>query len=70
MLLYVGPALIFWNVYRVVLTGLCSPLTAVDPSSLHLAQPAPSQRRIAVIVSLGVVLILAIVTSALISYRR
>jgi hypothetical protein len=70
MLLYIGPALIFWNVYRGVLAGLCSPLTAVDPSSLHLAQPASNQRRVAVILILVVAIILAIVIEALVSYRR
>jgi hypothetical protein len=42
----------------------------VDPSSLHLAQPASNQRRVAVILILVVAIILAIVIEALVSYRR
>ncbi|HTW58764.1 MAG TPA: hypothetical protein VMD99_11580 [Terriglobales bacterium] len=44
-LLYIGPALLLWNVYRGVVDGLCSSLTTVDPESLRLTRLHSSSRR-------------------------
>lgn len=50
LLLYILPALLLWKVYRGLVTGLCSPLTAVGPDSGYRFQPPA--RRIAPIVFL------------------
>jgi hypothetical protein len=70
ILLYVGPALILGSVYRGVVAGLCSPLTAVDPASLRLTHPPSKQHRNRVIVIFAATLILLLGVLAMIAYRR
>ncbi len=43
-LLYIGPALLLWNVYRGVVDGLCSGLTSVDRASVRLTPLHPVPR--------------------------
>ena len=66
-LLYLGPALLLWNVYRRVLDGLCSSLTTVDPASLRLTR-SPSHPAVVIFLLTGL-LLLALGTFFAISYR-
>jgi len=70
ILLFIGPALILWGVYRGVVAGLCSPLTALDPASLRLARPPSSQHRSRLIVIFAALLILLLGVLAMVAYRR
>ena len=70
LILYIGPALLLWRVYRHEVAWLCSSLTAVDPASVHLTVPPPSARRTAVILIFAGLLILALGIFAAISVRR
>ena len=70
ILLYIGPALIFWNVYRGVLSRMCSPLTAVEPGTVRLISPPFSQRRNALLVVCAGLVVLALAILAAISFRR
>jgi len=68
-LLYIGPALLLWNVYRRVLDGLCSSLTTVDPASLQLARlPSTSYQAVAILLLTGLLLLTLGIFFA-ISYR-
>lgn len=69
LVLYIGPALVLWSVYRREVTGLCSSLTAVDPASVHLTAPPSSARRTAVILIVAGMLILALGIFAAVSFR-
>jgi hypothetical protein len=69
VLLYIGPALLLWNVYRRVLDGLCSSLTTVDPASLQLARlPSTSYQAVAILLLTGLLLLTLGIFFA-ISYR-
>lgn len=69
-LLYIGPALLLWNVYRGVVDGLCSSLTSVDPASLRLTRlPSTSRRTVLILVVAGL-LILGLGIFAAVSYRH
>jgi hypothetical protein len=70
VLLYLGPALIFWNMYRGVLARLCSSLTAVEPTVLRLTPLPSNQRRSAIILVVLALLIFVLILGVLISYRR
>lgn len=64
-LLYVGPALLLWNVYRRVTESLCASMTSVNPSSLRLACLPSSSKRIILIVSLVAFVLVAIAILAM-----
>jgi hypothetical protein len=68
-LLYIGPALLLWNVYRRVLDGLCSSLTRVDPASLQLTRLPSTSRPAVVIFLLTGLLLLTLGIFFAISYR-
>ena len=69
-LLYIGPALLLWNVYRGTVDGLCSSLPTVDPTSLRLTQlPWTSRRAVVVMVVIGL-LAIALGIFVLTGYRR
>jgi fluoride ion exporter CrcB/FEX len=69
-ILYIGPALIFWNVYRGVVAGLCSSLTTVEPGSIRLISLPSTQRRAALILIFALSLILVLIGVAVIGYHR
>jgi len=69
-ILYIGPALLLWSVYRGVVTDLCSSLPTVEPGSVSLVNPALSQRRTVVLVCVALALVLALGIFAAVSYRR
>jgi hypothetical protein len=68
-LLYIGPALLLWNVYRRVLDRLCSSLTTVDPASLQLTRLPSTSRPAVVILLLTGLLLLTLGIFFAISYR-
>jgi hypothetical protein len=68
--LYIGPALLLWNVYRGVVDGLCSSLTRADPASLRMTPlPSTSRQAVVLLVFTGLVLITLGIFFAT-SYRR
>jgi hypothetical protein len=69
-LLYIGPALLLWNVYRGAVDKLSASLTSVDPASLQLARLPWTSRRGAVVVAVIGLLILALGIFVLTGYRR
>jgi hypothetical protein len=68
-LLYYGPALMMWNVYRGVVGGICSSLTTVDPASIHMTQ-VPSSRRAVLILLLSGLVLVALGIFIAIGYRH
>jgi hypothetical protein len=68
-LLYIGPALLLWNVYRGVLGGLCSSLTTVDPASLQLTRLPSTSHPAVVILLLTALLLFTLGIFIAISYR-
>jgi hypothetical protein len=42
--LYIGPALLLWSVYRREVAGLCSSLDPVDPEVRLIAPPTGARR--------------------------
>lgn len=56
-LLYVGPTLMLWNVYRGVVDGLCSSLTTVDPASLRLMRQPATSRAVVILLFTGLLLL-------------
>jgi hypothetical protein len=44
-ILFIGPALILWSVYKGVMAGLCSSLATVGPESIRQMKQPPSLRR-------------------------
>lgn len=69
-LLYVGPALLLWNVYREVVGRLCTSLTTVDPTSLRLTHPPSGSNRTVVIVLITALALLALGILFATSYRH
>jgi hypothetical protein len=70
VLLYIGPALIFWKVYRREMDGLCSSLTAADPTSVQLASSPASTQRTAMLFLLAGFLVLALGIFFAVMFRR
>ena len=68
-LLYVGPALLLWNVYRGEVAGLCSSLTVVDPASAQLTTLPFRARRVWGVLFAGL-LVLALGILAATTLRR
>ncbi len=68
-LLYIGPGLLLWNVYRGVVDRLCSSLPTADPAALRLTQLSGSRRLWVILVCAGL-LILALGIFFAIGYRR
>jgi hypothetical protein len=69
-LLYIGPALLLWNVYRGVVDKLCSSLMSVDSVSLRMTPRASTSRPAVVILLLAGLLLLALGIFFAIGYRR
>ena len=69
-ILYIGPALLFWNVYRGEVAALCSSLDNVDPASVRLPCPSSNTRRTALVLLIAGLLILALGILAATSVRR
>jgi hypothetical protein len=69
-LLYIGPLLLFWNVYRGEVAALCSSLATVDPGSIRLTSMRSSTRQTALIFIIAIMLILALGIFAAVSLRR
>ena len=68
-LLYFGPAVLLWNVYRRAVDGICSSLTSVDRASVRL-EPLRSARPWRVLLALLAVLLVVMgAILALASYR-
>ena len=68
--LYIGPALLLWSVYRREVAGLCSSLDPVDPAAVRLIAPPTSARRTGVILIVAGMLVLALGIFAAIGVRR
>lgn len=68
-LLYIGPALLLWNVYRKEVAALCSSLDTVDPTSVHLTSEHSSARRTGLIILFAGLLVLALGILLAISLR-
>jgi hypothetical protein len=69
-LLYIGPALMLWNVYRGAVDGLCSSLATVDPASLSLMRQSATSGRTRVILVFAGLLILGLGIFAAASYHH
>ena len=69
LFLYIFPALLLWKVYKGLLAGICSPLTAVDPRSISHAERSSSQRRTAAILVCVGLLMITIGVFIAVSYR-
>ena len=69
LVLYIGPALLLWSVYRRELAGLCSSLDPVDPAAVRLTATPTSARRTGVILIVAGLLILALGIFAAVSFR-
>jgi len=69
-LLYYGPALLLWKVYRRAVVELCSSLTAVDPASAHLTRLPSTSRRIVLVLLASGLLFLALGILFAIGYRH
>ena len=69
-ILYIGPALLLWNVYRKEVAVLCSPLATVDPGSVRLTSEHSSAVRTALILVVAGLLVLALGLLVAVSYRR
>jgi len=70
LLLYIFPALLLWKVYKGLLAGICSPLTAVAPDSIAHAEQSSRQLRTIAILAFAGLLILAIGVFVAVSYRQ
>jgi hypothetical protein len=69
-ILYIGPLLLFWNVYRGEVAGLCSSLATVDPASTRLTSASLNTRRTLLLFIIAGMLILALGIIAAIGLRR
>jgi hypothetical protein len=69
-LLYYGPALLLWKVFRGYLDELSSSLTKVDPSSLRLTDPPLHSNRALVLVLVAGFLLLGLGIFFAISWRH
>lgn len=69
-ILYIGPALLLWNVYRKEVAALCSSLDAVDPASVHLTSEHSDVRRTALLVVFAGLLVLVLGILLAISFRH
>jgi hypothetical protein len=69
-ILYIGPALLLWNVYRREVALLCSSLDTVAPASIHLTSEHSSARRTALVFLFAGLLVLALGIFAAVSLRR
>ena len=69
-ILYIGPALLLWNVYRKEVAVLCSSLDMVDPASVNLTSEHSGARQTGLIILVARLLVLALGILLAISFRR